>query len=104
MVEHKAGIIDSVKANLNSHVFDHDTLTRLHLIISDANNEGVNAFVFAADRRLSEHYGVVGMASTIRDPKLLAEGRWRINRKFLSLGVVDGGGLHHGRVVTIAKL
>ena len=44
------------------------------------------------------------MASTIRDPELLAESRRRINREFLSLGIIDGCSLHLGRVVTIAKL
>ena len=104
MIEHKAGIIDSVQSYLNPHVLDHDALTRSHLIIPDPYYEGVNSFGFAADRRLSEHYGVVGMAGPIRDPELLAERRRRINRELLLIGVVDGRSFHLGRIITIAKL
>lgn len=44
------------------------------------------------------------MAGTIRDPELLGENCWTVNRKLLSGVVVYGSGLHLRRIVTIAEL
>lgn len=104
MVEHETSIVDAVHADLHTHVFDHDATAWLHLIVTDAHNEGVNTLILAGNMSLSEHDGIVGVAGAIGNPELLAKYSRRVNNKFLFNLVVDGRGLHLWRVVAIAEL
>ena len=104
MVKHEPAIVDAVEANLHAHVFDHDTSAWAHVLVSDLNDEAVDALVLSIDMRLSKHDSVVGMASAICDPELLAGNGGRIDLKFLFHWVVDSSGLHLWRVVAVTKL
>ena len=74
------------------------------MIVPDPHNEAIDALILAIDDGLGEDDGIVGMACTVRDPELLGQSRWRVNLKFLSLGVIDSRRLHLWRIVTIAEL
>ena len=104
MVKHEPAIVDAVEANLHAHVFDHDTSAWAHVLVSDLNDEAVDALVLSIDVRLSKHDSVVSMACAVRDPELLASNRGRIDLKFLFHWVVNSGGLHLWCVVTVTKL
>ena len=71
MIKHKTRIINAIEADLHSHILNHDTLARLHLVVSDAHNEAVNTLVLSVDDGLGEHDGIVGVAGSIGDPVLL---------------------------------
>lgn len=104
MVEDKTAIINTIKANLHSHVFNGDTWAWLHLLISDLDNEGVDALVLSLDDGLGKHDGVICMASTVGDPELLTQSSWTINSELLGHVVVGGSGLHLWSIVAVSKL
>ena len=71
MIEHQTSIIDTIQANLHAHVFDHDTLGRFHLVISDLDNEAVDSLVLSIDDGLRKHDRIIGMTGSICDPEFL---------------------------------
>jgi len=74
LVEHKTSIINAVKANLDAHIFDHDTFAGLHLLITNWYNEGVDTLVLSLDNSLSKDDSVISVAGSISDPELLRQG------------------------------
>lgn len=104
MGEAQPGIVDTIQAKLDSHIFDENTLTWFHLIVSNAYDEAIYTFVFASNNCLGKNDGVVGMASSISDPELLGKCGWRVDCELLGQWVVVGGGLHLGSVVAVAEL
>ena len=104
MIEDKASIVDAVQTELIAHVFNHDATGCIHVVVANADNEAVDALVFALDNCLSKDDSVVGVASTVCDPELLGKSRRGVDSELLSLWVIDGGSLHLGRIVAVSKL
>lgn len=103
MVESQPSIVDAIKSNLPSHIFNHYTFARLHFIISDLHNEAIHTFIHFTYDSLRKDNGVVCMTGTICDPELLGHRRGRVNDKLLPLLVIGSCGLHLWRIVSITE-
>jgi hypothetical protein len=71
LIKFKSCVVDTIKTHFHTHVFDKDSLARLHFLVSNRHDKSINTFVLSFDNSLSKDYSVVGVASTIRNPKLL---------------------------------
>ena len=103
MIEHKSTIVNTIESNLLAHILYHDTLARLHLVVSYTHDKAIHTLVFAGHYCLSKHDRVVGVASAVGDPELLAKNGRRMDVKFLFHGVISCSSLHLRGVITIAK-
>ena len=83
MIKHKSSVVNWVQSHFDAHVLDHDSLSWLHVFITDSYDEAVDAFILAIYDCLSKHDGVVGVTGSICDPVLLRSGCWRINCELL---------------------
>lgn len=73
------------------------------MVISDANDERINAFIFSLDDGLSEYNSVVSVTGSIGDPKLLGSNSRRMNDELLCCRLVCCGSLHFGRIIAVTK-
>jgi hypothetical protein len=103
MVKGNFGIVNSIQAHLYTHILNHYTLARLHVISTDAHNKATNSLILASDNSLGKHNGVVRVAGTISDPEFLGEHAGGVNVESLSFRFVGGGGLHFGSIIAVAK-
>jgi hypothetical protein len=47
IVEEESGVVDSVEANFQSHVSDFDSGEDIQMLVSNGDEEGIDAFVSA---------------------------------------------------------
>jgi hypothetical protein len=74
LIEHQLAIVDTIQAHFPAHIFNCDTLTRLHLAVTDGYDEGVDSLIFAFNQSLCENNRVVSVTSAICDPIFLRLG------------------------------
>jgi len=104
LVELESSIVNSVETNLESHIFDENTLARLHVSIPNWHDESVDSFILSLDMSLGKDNSVVGVAGTVCDPELLRKRGWTIDRELLCRVVIMGCSFHLGSIVSKAKL
>jgi hypothetical protein len=59
LLECQLAIVNAIEAQLPSHVLDLHTLAWLHVVVSDADDEGVDSLVLSLDYGLCEDNRIV---------------------------------------------
>jgi len=71
VIERYGGVVDSVEAELDSHIGDGDSRHGSHEHVFDLHNESLDTFILAFDDGLTEDQSVVGVLESVGDPVLL---------------------------------
>ena len=104
MVECNACIVNAIKPDLDTHIFNEDALARRAVWITNAYYKGMHTFFLPVGDELRKYHSPLSMTSSICDPILLREWRRTIHNKLISAWVVGGSSFHFNRVVPIAEL
>lgn len=103
IVEGESCVVHTVKAYFHSHIFDENTLARLHFLISDLDKEAIDALIFAFYDGLSKYDSPICVTGSISNPIFLGGCGGRVDGEFTSVLVINGSSLHFGGVVTVTK-
>ncbi len=68
IIKRQLGVVNPIQTHLVSHIFYSNTWHRLQLIITNTNQNTMDAMVLTPSECLSEHYAVLSMLSSICNP------------------------------------
>lgn len=61
LLEEELAVVDTVAAKLDSHVLDADALGGGHVLLADADQDGVDTLVLASNKGLGENNAPLGV-------------------------------------------
>ncbi len=102
-MEFQCRIVNSIQADLETHIVDLDIGITLEILVSDRYQKRIDPFIFPLDNRLRKHQSHIRMDSSIRDPVLLRLHCRTIDRELLFSLIINGCGLHHYSIVPITQ-